>query len=215
MLAPDEDHGRDDRDPREVEHPRGDLEVVPPDHAEVSADRDRRQDGNRGERTVESRPASDSDDGTDDGEAEDQGADQGMRSETEVLGEDAGIPAEAIVDVAGVVAVVGEQHRGEQQLEPGRRCRERGVRDGDVAPRDAAEPLVTETRDAISTDCTTPIAPIKHDRLAAEVVGDGHEHAEHHQITYRRGQQRPAVRTRSSHQITTATAAACGNSDSN
>ena len=75
-VAPHEADGFGDRDGCEEQHPRGDLEVVPTNHPEVGADRDRRQHGDGGEWAIEAGPFADPDDGTDDREGDDEHADR-------------------------------------------------------------------------------------------------------------------------------------------
>ena len=94
----------------------------------------------------------------------------GCDAEPELLGQVAGVVAEAGADVAGVVAVVGEQHRRQQELDQRRRPTNASVRRDDGPPRHVpggAAPAAPTDGATSSTDLDDGDGDDEHDRSRA------------------------------------------------
>ena len=75
----------------------------------------------------------------------------------------------------------GNSIDGRSSWNPIAEARERDVRDGEVAPRQLTEALVTEVHGELDELHHADDAD-QHDSFASEVVGDRHEDPEHHQV---------------------------------
>ena len=118
------------------------------------------------------------------GEQDDHRAERRVPAQPELNRESTRVVADAGADVLDAAAVVREQHRRHQQLEPGDGHDEREVRRADRPPRQRARFIAAqldqldELHDHEHAD--------EHDALPAHVEGDGGEDAEHHELSHRR-----------------------------